>query len=128
MAPEVYTDQHIHGTTFDWFCTAVTLHEFLTGRRPYEATRLQRYYSNHHLTTNDRDNLELEALTKLSLSPTCVDFVSRLLHPNVSFLLFLVFLLTTLPAPPLVGLSNPFSNLPSSFFPEISSIRCSKWL
>eukprot|EP00981_Chlorochromonas_danica_P007897 scaffold1900_cov183-Ochromonas_danica.AAC.3 len=44
MAPEIYTKEHTHGTAFDWFATGITLFEFLTGRRPFEAAKLQRYH------------------------------------------------------------------------------------
>jgi serine/threonine protein kinase len=45
QAPEVYVDDHIHGTAADWFAAGITLHEFLTGRRPYEVSRLQAFRS-----------------------------------------------------------------------------------
>ena len=34
---------HSHGTASEWFAAGVTLHELLTGRRPFEATRLQAF-------------------------------------------------------------------------------------
>ena len=34
---------HIHGTASEWFSTGITLHELLTGRRPFEAGRLQQF-------------------------------------------------------------------------------------
>jgi serine/threonine protein kinase len=34
---------HVHGTPSEWFSVGVTLHELLTGRRPFEATRLQAF-------------------------------------------------------------------------------------
>ena len=78
QGPEVYTEDHTHGTTFDWFCTGVTLHEFLTGRRPFEAPRLQKYYSNP-----TKDTLELEFIYRLHLSKNCLDFITKLLQPQV---------------------------------------------
>jgi serine/threonine protein kinase len=86
QGPEVYADDHVHGTTFDWFCTGITLHEFLTGRRPYDAARLQKYYLNPL-----RDTLELDAIHRSGLSKNCSDFVVKILHPNVSFLLLFYF-------------------------------------
>lgn len=85
QGPEVYTDDHLHGSSFDWFCAGVTLHEFLTGKRPYEASRLQNYYSS-----DMRDPLELDSLMKMNLSPACVSFVTQILIPNVT-VLFLLF-------------------------------------
>lgn len=79
MAPEVYAGDHRHGTPFDWFCAGVTLHEFLTGRRPYEAVRLQKYYTNGG---QNYDKLELDTLMKQNLTIQCIDFVSLLLHPD----------------------------------------------
>lgn len=40
----MYARNHVHGTAFDWFATGITLFEFITGRRPFEASRLQRYH------------------------------------------------------------------------------------
>lgn len=34
---------HQHGTASEWFAAGVTLHELLTGRRPFEAPRLQAF-------------------------------------------------------------------------------------
>ncbi|KAJ1438757.1 kinase-like domain-containing protein, partial [Ochromonadaceae sp. CCMP2298] len=36
MAPEIYVGNHSHGTPSEWFSAGVTLHELLTGRRPFE--------------------------------------------------------------------------------------------
>jgi hypothetical protein len=44
----VYTKDHVHGTAFDWFATGVTCFEFLSGRRPFDAARLQRLYQNQN--------------------------------------------------------------------------------
>ena len=34
---------HVHGTASEWFSAGITLHELLTGRRPFEASRLQAF-------------------------------------------------------------------------------------
>jgi serine/threonine protein kinase len=34
---------HQHGTASEWFSAGVTVHELLTGRRPFEASRLQAF-------------------------------------------------------------------------------------
>ncbi len=39
---------HIHGTASEWFSTGITLHELLTGRRPFEAGRLQLFRQCAH--------------------------------------------------------------------------------
>lgn len=41
---------HVHGTASEWFSAGITLHELLTGRRPFEASRLQafRYAGKHN--------------------------------------------------------------------------------
>jgi hypothetical protein len=41
MPPEVYAPGHRHGTAAEWFAVGITLHEMVTGRRPFEAHRLQ---------------------------------------------------------------------------------------
>lgn len=43
QAPEVYMGTHQHGTASEWFATGITLHELLTARRPFEASRLQAF-------------------------------------------------------------------------------------
>jgi serine/threonine protein kinase len=43
QAPEVYMGAHQHGTASEWFSAGVTVHELLTGRRPFEASRLQAF-------------------------------------------------------------------------------------
>jgi serine/threonine protein kinase len=69
----------VHGTAFDWFCAGITLHELLTGRRPFEAVRLQKYFQ-----FEPHEGLSLDCLQRHShLSTACRDFVTRLLHPLV---------------------------------------------
>lgn len=43
QAPEIYLPHHRHGTAADWFALGVTLHEFVTGRRPFETSKLQAF-------------------------------------------------------------------------------------
>lgn len=82
MAPEIYSPEHVHGTAFDWFCTGITLHEFLTGRRPFEAFRLQRFLTNSH----PKDHLSLDHLAQMlpSVSPPCFVFMQQILHPHAA--------------------------------------------
>lgn len=39
----MYMGNHAHGTASEWFAAGITLHELLTGRRPFEAARLQAF-------------------------------------------------------------------------------------
>lgn len=41
MAPEIYKAPHQHGTASEWFSVGVTLHEFLTGCRPFPVSKFQ---------------------------------------------------------------------------------------
>lgn len=54
------------------------MHEFLTGKRPYEASKLQKYHEH-----KEENTLELEALMKLTyLTNDCKYFVRDLLQPD----------------------------------------------
>jgi serine/threonine protein kinase len=75
IAPEVYASPHLHGRTADWFAAGVTLHELLTGRRPFEAHRLSAFRNNLHSDTLDTAFLR----SKSALSLECRDFTSRCL-------------------------------------------------
>ena len=46
---------HIHGTASEWFSTGITLHELLTGRRPFEAGRLQLFRQCAHFPEHGQD-------------------------------------------------------------------------
>lgn len=102
---------HVHGTVSEWFATGVTLHEVLTGRRPFEAARLQAFRNCREfpqqqglesddvkgMTTKGKppkatqcDQLWPEYLYSHAcdqLSEECKDFVRALLVPDVSYLL-----------------------------------------
>lgn len=68
----------MHGTAAEWFAVGVTCHEFVSGRRPFETSKLQafRYHSA------SRSSLDLSFLESCShLSPECKDFIAGLLHP-----------------------------------------------
>lgn len=71
LAPEVYTSQHLHGRTADWFAMGVTLHEFLCGRRPFEPQRLIAFREPNH-----RDALEAHFLATRPLTHNAKAFTS----------------------------------------------------
>lgn len=80
--------QHIHGTAAEWFAAGVTLHEFLTGRRPFEVQKLQVFRSFTHqsaeLTNLESPLLPLDFLNDCNyLSETCKDFLHQVLHYKV---------------------------------------------
>lgn len=88
MAPEVYSKEHVHGSAFDWFATGITLFELLTGRRPFEAARIQRYASGRSTAPTgpcgcyEDDDLSVEDLRQaVGVSEDCQSFLDGLLHP-----------------------------------------------
>lgn len=46
---------HVHGTASEWFSVGITLHELLTGRRPFEANRLQAFRHRTQFPEADAD-------------------------------------------------------------------------
>eukprot|EP01034_Spumella_vulgaris_P024508 gene24508-30862_t len=80
MAPEIYMHEHIHGTPAEWFATGITLHEFVTGRRPFEVHKLQAFRG---LSVPD-EPLEMDFMDTQCdhLSATCKDFLRALLEPS----------------------------------------------
>ena len=76
IAPEVYAPPHLHGRSADWFAAGVTLHEMLTGHRPFDACRLAAF----------RDRLNDDALgtpyllSRPALSAAAKEFTSRCLE------------------------------------------------
>jgi len=48
-------NSHVHGTASEWFSVGITLHELLTGRRPFEANRLQAFRHRTHFPETDAD-------------------------------------------------------------------------
>jgi serine/threonine protein kinase len=85
QAPEVYVGSHVHGTSSEWFSAGITLHEFLTGRRPFEASKLQAFrYATANTLNNYSDSLRLEYMEQCDfLTPTCKEFVRELLMVDV---------------------------------------------
>jgi serine/threonine protein kinase len=71
---------HVHGTPAEWFAAGITLHEFVTGRRPFEVHRLQAFRG---LSTPDGP-LDLDFLNTQCdhLSVTCKDFLCAMLEPH----------------------------------------------
>jgi serine/threonine protein kinase len=107
QAPEVYVGSHQHGTASEWFSAGITLHELLTGRRPFEATRLQAFrYCRGWASTGDADRYAEDPVSSClpsartvadalwpeflfgqgseGLSADCKSFVRALLIPDVS--------------------------------------------
>ena len=80
MAPEVYVlPRHVHGFPSDWFALGVTLHELVTGRRPFES-RILKGCANGVLPMM----FNLQYLNECSyLSSQCKNFITRLLHVQV---------------------------------------------
>ncbi len=79
QAPEIYMGSHRHGTAADWFAVGVTIHEFVCGRRPFEASRLQACR-----TAEVVDPLALDFLESCYfLSSDCKDFIAKLLSNKV---------------------------------------------
>ena len=78
---------HKHGTPAEWFAMGVCLHEFLTGRRPFEASRIQGFRFADH-----KEELFPDHLLSCSrfLSDNCIDFISKLLVVKVSYFMSLV--------------------------------------
>lgn len=80
MAPEIYMPRHRHSTPSDWFSLGITLHEFLTGRRPFETARLQAFRNGPV-----NDTLALTVIEKFQyLSQECKDFLAGLLDVKPS--------------------------------------------
>ena len=92
----MYVGDHIHGTPADWFATGVTLHEFVTGRRPFEVSRLQAFRSMGYTTlaefssansskdSDGEDGYGLEYLNSCDfISRHCKNFIHSLLCMNV---------------------------------------------
>jgi serine/threonine protein kinase len=66
MAPEIYFPTHKHGKAADWFSVGVTLHEFVTGRRPFETAKLQAFRHDANVHTSDLSLAFLESCGYLS--------------------------------------------------------------
>ncbi|GBG27454.1 Protein kinase, putative [Hondaea fermentalgiana] len=92
MPPEIYTRSHAHSKTADWFALGVTMHEFLTKRRPFRGDDIRR--AGRMLTSSGKikPSYEKEGATEplatqflqdcqtedFGLSSECVDLLSRL--------------------------------------------------
>lgn len=84
-APELYSASHKHGAPSDWFSLAVTMHEFLTGVRPFSESAIRGAASGLH------DNRETvakdfsirgeaaEMKKNFNLSSACLGFMKGLL-------------------------------------------------
>jgi serine/threonine protein kinase len=82
--PELYMNDHKHGRSADWFAVGVTLHEMVTGRRPFETSRLQQFSKITILTT---EKLPLDYLFHhpdcAGISRSCKDLLSGFLDIRV---------------------------------------------
>ena len=76
IAPEVYASPHLHGRTADWFAAGVTLHEMLTGHRPFDACRLAAFRDG---ANEDRLGTSF-LMTRPALSAAGKEFTSRCLE------------------------------------------------
>jgi hypothetical protein len=80
-APEIYAyPSHVHGPPSDWFSMGVTLHEFATGRRPFDSNLLKACVDGVSVS-----EFSLAWLHNCDyLSHECQSFISKLLHALVS--------------------------------------------
>jgi serine/threonine protein kinase len=98
QAPEIYLPHHRHGTAADWFALGVTLHEFVTGRRPFETSKLQAFrngemnagmfetYMNdqiHPWTLQFSSNFPFRKFTKFSYFRRPVSSISRVVQLRI---------------------------------------------
>ena len=98
QAPEIYLPHHRHGTAADWFALGVTLHEFVTGRRPFETSKLQAFRNgemnagNFSIFMNDRIhpwtlqcsiNFLFRKFTKLHIFRRPVSSISRVMQLHI---------------------------------------------
>lgn len=81
MAMEIYFPFHKHGPPADWFALGVTLHEFATGRRPFESALLKSCREGVIAPSQ----FSLTCLHSCQyLSFQCQSFISKLLQVHVS--------------------------------------------
>jgi serine/threonine protein kinase len=81
QAPEIYRGTHRHGPSADYFAAGICLHEFATGRRPFDASRLQAFRD-----PNIEDELIPELLGAATANHLSFDFkelIRTLLAPKV---------------------------------------------
>ncbi len=99
MPPEIYKGDHTHGTAAQWFSAGITLHEFVVGRRPFEAQRLQcfrqpnnrdtlgldinRHKYGHEYPNRSEDDQASSTSSRDTLSRSIKDFLTGLLHFDV---------------------------------------------
>jgi serine/threonine protein kinase len=76
MAPEVYVPPHQHGTAAEYFSVGVTLHEFLTGTRPFPSNRFKVCVA----TGMPFAPVVLSSLRLGRISDHAIDFVEQLLE------------------------------------------------
>ena len=75
IAPEIYASPHLHGRSADWFAAGVTLHEMLTGHRPFDACRLAAFRERLHSDALGTPYL----MSRPFLSTAVKEFTSRCL-------------------------------------------------
>eukprot|EP01041_Mallomonas_annulata_P005709 gene5709-11520_t len=77
MAPEIYLPRHKHGTPAQWFAVGVTLHELVTGRRPFDSAKIKACRGGLDKAT---PSLTLDYLKACSfLSAPCKNFIQSCL-------------------------------------------------
>ena len=85
-APELYSPSHRHGAASDWFSLGVTVHEFLTGVRPFSEASVRQAASAIYVEKRDDAPTDLplraegtEMRRNLNLSSACISFLKGLL-------------------------------------------------
>lgn len=84
-APELYSPSHRHGAPSDWFSLGVTMHEFLTGVRPFSESAIR----NAAAALNENRDTALKDFTiraesaemkkNFNISSSCTSFLKGLL-------------------------------------------------
>ncbi len=102
----------MHGTAAQWFALGITLHELVTGRRPFDVSRLQAFrfaqhsddlalplHHNHpHHNGNDdgNRNSDDDDVSIDTLSTTCYDLLTKLLRAVVSKSVYTIIFMCTI--------------------------------